>query len=266
MQTNLNQTAVLSHLQTQWLGQSYRHFPVLGSTNDYLKQNSHLPTGSVVVTDFQETGRGRFKRVWKAPAETSLLMSILLRPSWPAEQLVWLGMVAGLAGIEAIEEVTGVVARLKWPNDLVVQQAGVWHKVSGLLVETNWLSDRSYPDVIVGMGLNVNIEAQDLPTAATPATSLKVASGQAVSRRELLCSFLERLEAWYERVDAGKSPQPAWEKQLVTLRQRVQVTAVRNNTSFSGIAESTNQWGQLLVRDPQGIVHTVSAGDVTLRK
>ena len=262
----LSQTAVSNHLKTTWLGQTYHHFASIGSTNSYLKQQPHLPHGTVIVTDFQEAGRGRFDRVWQAPPRSSLLISILLRPTWPTEQLVWLGMLAGLAGIEAIDDVAQVAVALKWPNDLVVQYDNQWHKLSGLLVEMNWLAGRQTPDAIIGMGLNVNIEAEDLPTAATPATSLKVATGQPVSRLALLCRFLERLEAWYERVAKGESPQPLWEKQLITIGEQVQVTAVRDGRGFSGLAESTNQWGQLLVRDETGKLHTVSAGDVTLRK
>lgn len=261
----LSQTAVSNHLKTAWLGQTYYHFASIGSTNTYLKQQLHLPHGTVVVTDFQEAGRGRFDRVWQAPPRSSLLMSILLRPTWPTEQLVWLGMLAGLAGIEAIGNVTQVAVALKWPNDLVIKRNKQWHKLSGLLVETIWPAGRQTPDAIIGMGLNVNIEAEDLPTAVTPATSLKVATGQSVSRIALLCRFLERLEAWYDRVAKGESPQPLWEKQLVTIGERVQVTAIRDGSSFSGLAEGTNQWGQLLVRDETGKIQTVSAGDVTLR-
>ncbi|MEM7113424.1 MAG: biotin--[acetyl-CoA-carboxylase] ligase [Chloroflexota bacterium] len=266
MESDLTTTAVLTQLNTTWLGRSYQHFERLGSTNDYLKQNSHLPAGTVVVTDFQETGRGRFNRVWQAPPGSSLLMSLLLRPQWEVEKLVWIGMAAGLAGTEAIRQTAGITARLKWPNDLVIEQDNQWCKVSGLLMETHWVPERPFPDIVVGMGLNVNIEATDLPTAVTPATSLKVAAGRAISRRDLLCTFLEQFESWFEAIEGGKSPHEAWEKELITVGQAVKVTAVRDNSSFSGIAEGTTEWGHLRVRDQSGNIHTVAAGDVTLRK
>lgn len=266
MEQDLSKTAVKACLKTAWLGHHYIHFPTIGSTNDYLKRQSELPTGTVVTTDFQERGRGRFSRVWQAPAGTSLLVSALLRPKWPAEQLTWVGMVAGLAACEAIEQLTNLSIGLKWPNDLVVAQNDIWHKVSGLLVETSWLTTSPYPHVVLGMGLNVNIETADLPAAPTPATSLKEATGHPISRRNLLCRFLERFEARYEQVNQGHSPQPAWEKRLVTLGEWVQVTAVRDGDSFEGHAEGTNEWGQLLVRDAKGVQHAIGAGDVTLRK
>ena len=119
---------------------------------------------------------------------------------------------------------------------------------------------------IVGIGINVNILAEQLPEAITPATSLLAASGQPVSRLELLATFLNRVEELYDEVGNGRSPQPAWQNKLITLGQPVQVTHTQTSQSFSGTAEATDAAGHLLVRDAADQLHTVAAGDVTLRQ
>lgn len=259
----LIKTAVFPHLHTRWLGHTYHHFPEIGSTNSYLKQHPTLPHGTIAITDYQAAGRGRFDRVWQAPAGSALLFSVLLHPHWAAEQVAWLGMIAGLAVCEAIAAVTGLNPQLKWPNDVVLWQAGAWCKVCGLLVEAEWGNGNQLANAIVGIGLNVNIPPSDLPPAAT---SLQIAVGQPINRSPLLCHLLHRLEQQYERADRGESPHQEWAKKLVTLGQRVVVTAVHaTHPPIEGIAKATDNWGQLLVRDDHGRLHTVAAGDVTLR-
>ncbi|MEZ4510771.1 MAG: biotin--[acetyl-CoA-carboxylase] ligase [Chloroflexota bacterium] len=263
----ITQTAVFPHLHTRWLGHTYHYFPAIGSTNSYLKAQTTLPHGTVAITDFQEAGRGRFDRVWQAPAGSALLFSVLLHPNWEAGRVGWLGMIAGLAVYDAVTAVAGLEPQLKWPNDVVLWQEEAWRKACGLLVEVEWGANGRLTSAIIGIGLNVNLRPTDLPHAATmSATSLQIAAGQPVARRHLLCYLLQRLEQRYEAADQGESPQREWAEKLVTLGQRVVVTAVyATHPPIEGIAEATDSWGQLLVRDDNGHIHTVTAGDVTLR-
>lgn len=265
----LTQTAVSPHLHTRWLGHSYHYLPTIGSTNSYLKEQTSLPHGTVALTNFQEAGRGRFERVWQAPPDSALLFSILLHPDWPAERVAWLGMIAGLATCAAIADCTGLEARLKWPNDLVLWQQGAWRKTSGLLLEAEWgandrLANGRLTSAIIGIGLNVNLNPTDLPATAT---SLQIVAGQPVARLPLLCRLLQQFEQRYETAAAGESPHREWANRLVTLGEQVVVTAVYANTPpLEGFAEATDNWGQLLVRDACGTLHAVAAGDVTLRQ
>lgn len=276
----LSETAVLARLQTKWVGQFCRYEPVVGSTNALLKRAVvnetavALPAGTLYLTDYQTEGRGRLQRKWEAPPGTSLLFSLLFRPDWPAAQANWLTMMAGLAAVEAVEAAATVKAGLKWPNDLILCHNGQWRKLGGILLEGDVDgTDGRLRSVVVGMGLNVNIPPDQLPAAAAPptgllaATSLLAATGQTTNRLRLLVDLLQRLERYYEAAAAGHSPQPAWNERLLTLGQPVRVSqpASAGAAPLDGTAESTDEWGALLVRDGSGQLHTVNAGDVTLR-
>ncbi len=264
-------------LKTHWLGQRCIFLEEVGSTNDWLKQTlqaevgSRLPQGTAVITDFQSQGRGRLNRRWDAPAGTSLLLSLLFYPKWPSEQSSWLTMAASLAVAEAIAAQTGVTARIKWPNDVVIAVRAEWHKVgwhkvSGILLDGEWDEHGRCQHIILGMGVNVNIPSDQLPQGVTPPTSLLAATGQNVSRLNLLADILLRLERLYEAADHGRSPQPDWHNLLITIGQPIQVTNTSSGKRIEGTAVATNQWGHLLVRDKAGRVHTILAGNVTLRR
>jgi BirA family biotin operon repressor/biotin-[acetyl-CoA-carboxylase] ligase len=129
------------------------------------------------------------------------------------------------------------------------------------------MSPRGLEWVVLGIGLNVNIPREELPRGTMmPATSLLLASGRRIARLPLFVDVLRRLETYYETVDHDQqSPQPAWNRRLITLGQSVQVTNAGDGRSLSGVAEGTDSWGQLLIRDSLGQLHSVAAGDVTLK-
>lgn len=263
----LSEAAVGATLTTRWLGRAYRYAAELDSTNEQMKRwaAEGAPHGAVWLANFQSAGRGRLDRRWDTPPGTSLLLSALLRPAgWPAERGAWLTMLAGLAVAEAVEAVAGLPARLKWPNDVLLEHEGEWRKAGGLLLDAALNGDQ-LTTAILGIGLNVNVPAGVLPDFATPATSLLAAGGQPLSRRALLAELLARLERHYEAADAGQSPAAAWSARLITLGRAVVVSAAGTAAPLAGVAEGVDEWGRLLVRDAAGQLHTVAAGDVTLR-
>ena len=94
-----NEAGITGALATRWLGRRFHYYDSIGSTNDILKQLAEQdePHGTMVVADFQSQGKGRMTRRWEAPPGTSLLLSILFRPNWPAEKLNWLTMMVASA-------------------------------------------------------------------------------------------------------------------------------------------------------------------------
>lgn len=260
---SLSQGAIASRLRTRWLGRPAHVVDRLGSTNTSLRTMAEegTPSGTLLLTDYQEAGKGRFDRSWEAPAGTSLLFSLLFRPGWPARRSIWLTMCAGLAVVEAVAAETGLRARLKWPNDVMLATGGGWRKMGGLLLETEVEGDL-VDLAVLGIGLNVNIPEEQLP--APGATSVLAASGEGAARLPLLATLLEALEGYYEAAERGESPQPAWNRRLMTLAQRVRVSG--GPESVEGTVEGTDAWGRLLVRDDAGRVHAIPAGDVTLRE
>ncbi|MCP4416399.1 MAG: biotin--[acetyl-CoA-carboxylase] ligase [Chloroflexi bacterium] len=268
----LEETAVSQALSTRWLGQTRQILAEVGSTNDLLKEmiqqgdEKTPPTGFVLLADYQRQGRGRLARRWQAPPKTSLLLSMFFRPNWLAERMNWFTMLVSLAAVEAIAVHTNLMVGIKWPNDLMVQQAGKWHKVGGILLEGDFAGNGRLNWAIVGVGINVNIPADKLPSGNTPATSLLAATGQPLPRLPLLATFLSNVERLYDLAENGRSPQPTWQNKLITLGQPVRVTYTQTSQRFSGIAQATNAAGHLLVRDSAGQLHTVTAADVTLRE
>lgn len=271
MKDELAEAAVQAVLKTRWIGRAYQYLERAGSTNDLLKRQvadsaSEVPaSGAVVLTEFQEHGRGRLNRSWEAPPRTALLFSVLLRPDWPATRLSWLTMLAGLAVVKAVEKETHLPLALKWPNDVLVKHHDTWHKVCGILLEGSLSPGQRLQHAVLGIGINVNIPLAELPPTAQPAASLMVAAGHPVPRLPLFAELLWQLEHLYEAADRGHSPQPQWDQRLITLGQRVAVTRMGQEFPLLGTAEATDEWGQLLVRDDQGLLHTIMAADVSLR-
>jgi BirA family biotin operon repressor/biotin-[acetyl-CoA-carboxylase] ligase len=147
------------------------------------------PEGALVAAGEQTAGRGRLGRRWFAPAGTSLLCSLQLRPAVPSERLPELTGVAARACAETIGALTGLEPELKFPNDVLVGG----RKVAGILAEAR--EER----VVLGFGVNVNVPAADLPQEVDrPATSLLVETGRELDRAELLAELLERLERGYD--------------------------------------------------------------------
>jgi BirA family biotin operon repressor/biotin-[acetyl-CoA-carboxylase] ligase len=165
-------------------GHPYAYVESTPSTQLLLRPDAD--EGAVAVANEQSAGRGRLGRRWIAPARTSLLCSIQLRPRVPDERLPELTGVAARTCAEAIAAVTGLHPELKFPNDLLLRG----RKVAGVLAEAR------EGRVVLGIGVNVNIPRRDLPTEVDrPATSLLVE----VDRTELLIELLERLERRYEK-------------------------------------------------------------------
>ncbi len=271
MNDSLAATAVQQALQTKWLGRTYHYLPHTGSTNDLLKarirdrSQADLAAGAVYLTDFQESGRGRMERRWQAPASTSLLFSILLRPAWRAERLAWLPMLAGLAVAQAVETVADLPVRLKWPNDLVIWEEGTWRKFCGMLLESEFREPDQLSAVILGIGVNVNVHRDQLPATSFPATSLLAVQGKAVSRLELLVAILAELEDLIEGAEQGQSPQPAWNGRLIMLNEVVGISRLGQEIDLVGVFEGTDEQGRLRLRGEDGRLHFIAAGDISLR-
>ena len=169
------------------LGREYRFVERTASTQRLLGE--HDPEGAVVVADEQTEGRGRLGRQWHAPAETSLLVSVLLRPDVEPARLPELSLVAGRACAEAIAEVAGLETEVKFPNDVLVGG----RKVAGILAEA------TEGRVVLGIGVNVRQRAGELPAdARTAATSLLLETGRELDRADLLVALLDRLERRYD--------------------------------------------------------------------
>ncbi|WP_245840604.1 biotin--[acetyl-CoA-carboxylase] ligase [Propionicimonas paludicola] len=222
-----------------------------GSTNADLSAAARAgaPSGTVLIAEHQRSGRGRFTRSWEAPPGAAVAISVLLRPpaSIPLERWTWLPLVAGLAVAEGLHQAAGVPARLKWPNDVLIND----RKVCGILVE------RVGDAAVIGMGVNTRLRAEELPVPT--ATSLLLA-GAETSNGEVAAAVLTALRGWYQRWEAGDDLSVAYQEVCATIGRQVRVE-LGPDESRRGEAVGIDRGGRLLVRTAIGL-EAFAAGDV----
>ena len=246
-----------SELRTKSFGRNFIFEPVVGSTMDVARDAARhgAVEGTLIAADEQTAGRGRLGRSWVNPPAVNLASTIILKP--PQHMLRWIAMMTPLAIVRAIEDTTGLVVDIKWPND--VQVAG--KKLAGILIETE-ISDGA-ATVLVGAGINVNFDPRGYEEVRDIATSLRAELDHEVDREAVLAAYMLRFEELYEAGRAGESPLDAWKQRLVTLGKFVH--AAWPGGQADGVAESVDEDGALLVRVAEDAVVRVEAGDVTLR-
>lgn len=241
------------------LGCAVQVHTVVGSTQDLAHEAARAgaPEGLLILAEEQKAGRGRYERRWEAPAGSSLLASLLLRPTFlPPKQAFLLTALAALGLAEAIEETTGLSTTLKWPNDILVRE----RKACGILVELEW-QDGRLAWAVLGWGLNVNVDFKDSNLAGR-AISLAEAAGRPFGRLPLLLACLAHLETHYRAVRAGRGAEvwAAWRSRLSTLGRPVRVDSPEG--AYSGLALDVAGDGALLVQREGGEIVRVLAGDI----
>lgn len=252
---------IRSAIKTRLIGHPVYYHPTVGSTMDEARRLAEegAPEGLVVLADEQTAGRGRLQRSWWAPSGTSLLLTLLLRPSLSPRQAHRLTMICSLAVCDAISQVASVQAQVKWPNDVLIGG----RKVCGILTELELVGD-SLAYALIGIGVNVNADLSLAPPLMAPATSLLAEAGQTVSRLDLLAALLLGIEGRYEALRAGQAFHLEWAARMATLGCHVQVSD--GDEVWCGSAMRVDEDGALLVRLSDGSVRHILAGDVTLRE
>ncbi len=235
----------------------FRYFAQIGSTNDEALEwaQSGAPAGAVVIADEQTRGRGRQGRTWVAPPGTSLMLSIVLRPE--PEQLSRLTMLGAVAVCTVLDNFSVPDVAIKWPNDVRVRGL----KICGVLPEASWANDR-LTGVVLGIGLNVSVDFAGMPLRET-ATSIQAAFGRPVDRLDVLPRLLDAVDDWAARL-ASSDLFEAWRGRLDTVGQSVRVA--RGESIVEGRAENVDDQGALLVRDSNGALQRVVAGDITFER
>lgn len=254
--TDLTPQAILDGLRTRFLARQLVYYEVIESTNTVAKTLAHAGAaeGTMVIADKQTKGRGRLGRQWLAPGGTSLLFSLIFRPNLEATRVQGLTMVCGLGVRQAIRELTGLPAQLKWPNDILIQG----RKAGGILTELSSIGQH-LDYVVVGIGLNVNLDADLLP-AEFNATSISQELKQPVSRVQLLQLILLHIEERYVALRAGNWPLTEWASALETLGKEVEVRTIHG--TWRGTAAAVDDEGALLIRLEDGQVIRVLEGDI----
>ncbi|MFI9080470.1 biotin--[acetyl-CoA-carboxylase] ligase [Streptomyces sioyaensis] len=252
--------------------------PATGSTNTDLAERAargEAAEGAVLVAEEQSAGRGRLDRAWSAPPRSGLFFSVYLTPRVPVERWGWLPLLAGVATATAVSRAAGIDTALKWPNDLLVTSAeesggsgtggsgtggaAAERKAGGILAE------RAGAGVVVGIGLNVSLTAEELPVPT--AGSLALAGARTTDRDPLLRAVLRALEHWYgEWQTADGDPaasrlQEAYAAGCATLGRSVRAE-LPGGGDLTGEAVAIDGDGRLVLATADGVQQPVGAGDI----
>lgn len=256
----LNVFEVTDGLAARALGREVHSYPNLASTQSVARElaESGAPHGAIVIAEEQSGGRGRLGRAYSCPPG-GIWCTTIVRGPFPPSRASLIGLAAGVAVAEAITQTTGLVAELKWPND--VRVAG--RKVCGILTEMA-AEEHAVHYLLVGIGINANMPLDALPADLHDlATTLREATGRPVPRAPLLQSILVRLEGFVEALAAGDVAAiiDAWRVAPNMLGRWVRVH--RWDDTVEGIATGLAPDGALLVQTSDGTTEHIFAGDVT---
>lgn len=241
------------------IGRKFVHYAVVGSTNTQalLMAGNGAPHGTVVAAEEQTAGRGRFGRTWHSERFAGIYVSVILRPPLAPSAAPILTLMAGVAIHQAVTEVSGLAADIRWPNDLLVEGK----KIGGVLTEMSAEVDRIHA-VVVGIGLNVN--HQDMPDDIRPfAASMRMASGRTYSRVQLLAGVLRQIDHFYHvLLEQGSGAiARAWaERSKFAHGMRVRVKTSAGESA--AITEGLDPNGSLRLRFDDGRAESLTSGEV----
>lgn len=250
------------YLHTDWLGSTLRYYDEIDSTNLEAKRlaDAGMPEGTLVISDCQESGRGRLGRSWASPSGCGLWMSFVLKPSYPVEQASMVTLVVAMAVMDAIEEVTGLKAQIKWPNDIVIQGK----KVCGILTEMS-IEEGHISFIVPGLGVNVN-NREFPPELCEKAVSLYMLTGKTVSRAALAGAVSRHFEKYYSNFLIYSNLagiKDAYNARLANYNRQVVISDPSG--SFTCLSEGIDETGALLVRMEDGSRRAITSGEVSVR-
>lgn len=261
LKDDLSQELPLLLADQEWLG-ALRILPSVDSTNEAVKRmaSEGAAEWTVVVAEEQKSGRAAGRRRWYSPRGGGLWLSVLVRPSAGQGDAGVLTLAAAVAAAEAVEEQSGLSPRILWPGEL--QLSG--RTFGGVFVELSYQGSRP-AFAVLGVGLDVNLTALDLPPAARlPTTSLVRALGRPVPRAELGRALLVRLHRYVEEQRAGRLAGllAAYVSRLAGLGE--EVTLVRGGERLRGRLMAVRADGGLELVTKDGTVRVVHSGRLSL--
>ena len=230
------------------------HFPEVASTMDTARDlaRKNCPDFTVVIAGRQIKGRGRLNRRWLSD-DGGLYFTMVLRPEIPVQLSFRVNFLASLTLAKVIREMFKIDARVKWPNDILVDES----KISGMLSELEAEADRVF-FINVGMGINVNND----PLRAEPgASSLKKITGREISKKDLLAYFLEAFGKCMKKIDI-EDVISEWKKYSLTLGRHVRIVTLQEETE--GLAVDVDENGALVLELANGKQKKIVYGDCFL--
>ena len=244
------------------IGGRLHFFPALDSTNTTAHELAlnGAPEGDVVIADAQFKGRGRLERTWQSPAGQNLYVSLILRPPISPASAPQITLMAGVAVAEMLAPYCPERVALKWPNDILIGGK----KICGILTEMK-SSGGAVDFVILGIGINVNMTRDSFEEALRDtATSLKIERGETVDRLVAAGRLFELIEKWY-RIFLNAGFEGIRDRFLAyTDMMGRQIRVVFRDDVLTGSVAGIDKDGTILMKNGEGIIQRVAAGDVFL--
>ena len=228
------------------------------STNEYAKVliGQGCLEGTVVLSDLQTGGKGRLARKWESP-KGGLWMSICLKPKGElvGDKLGIIPLLSGCATARAVKGVSDLNARVKWPNDIIVNHK----KMAGILSESIMHGEERW--VIVGIGININNPVQEGYEFSDISTSITEETGKEFDLEELRVQLICEFERLYNMAEAGKDAEvlDEWREIADTLGKKVSINRISGE--INGIARDIDEVGALILELHNGHTETILAGD-----
>lgn len=260
----VNEANVKKYLMTKNYGQSITYVESCASTQFLAHEEAQedAADGTVVISEEQTAGKGRMARPWESKARQGIWMSVIARPVLAPQQAPQMTLVAAVAVTRAIEDVTGLIPHIKWPNDILINGK----KVTGILTELQADPD-AIKAIILGIGINVNQNETDFPPELeTIATSLKMELGKPVNRAQLIAKILGYLEDYTKLYEThGFGPiKLLWEGYSNTAGKRIR--AVMLNETIEGTALGISNEGMLELRMDDGSIRGIYSADIEFQQ
>lgn len=235
----------------------------IGSTNDLAKEKAENEnaSGIVYISETQTNGKGRFKRKWYSKIGSGIWASVLIRPDIEIRYATGYSILCAVAVARAINKITGLNSKIKWPNDVIIggkKVCGILAEMSGKNNKIDW--------IVIGFGINVNISKSDLdPVILEKATSISIEKGEDISRLLLLEGVINEFEELFLKYKEEKSL-------LFILKEYEALSAVYNkkveliegDLSEFGVVKGFAEDGSLLLETENGI-EKIGYGEVSLR-
>lgn len=252
--------AFISGLKTEQIGQHAIFYEEVTSTQDIARQLilRGVPDGTLIVSDRQTKGRGRLERKWHSQSRKGIWASFVIRPDLPAHKLPQFTLLTAVAICQALEEVTGIVPEIKWPNDILVKGK----KLCGILTELVQIKGET-PALIIGFGINVRHRHEDFPPElAEKATSLLLITEKDWEHHALLQTICARFEKLYRLlVTDGFSPiKTLWESYCGSLGKTI--TAQTLTGTYTGEVLGIDHEGVLLIKLADGRIERLYSADI----
>lgn len=249
-------------LTTNFIGRNIHYMESVESTQKIAHRfaSEDAPEGTVIIAEEQLSGRGRMARKWHSPKYTGIWMSMIIRPNIPLSNAPQLTLLAAVAIVQAIEEMTDLIPEIKWPNDILINGK----KVTGILTELQAEADRIH-SIIIGIGINVNQKNDDFPDELKEiATSLFIESKEMVSRAELIKSIFKHFEKLYSLyLEQGFLPiKLLWEGYTTSIGKNIKARTLTK--TIEGTALGITNDGVLQLEDMAGTIHHIYSADIEL--